>query len=168
MKLERFVESGAGKKALYASGALTVLFEGVETFALLAKIQKEADGLTAFDSKPGNNQEYMQKFLDALSDEGRELYRGTYLKMDNLYPAIYTSFFMLLMAKLNGKADWKLLVPLVTLCFDYGENYGTKKMLETMTVSKGMARFASTCTNMKMLCLVTTFNLLGLSWWQNR
>ena len=167
-KLMSFVESGAGKKALFCSGALTVLFESVETFVLLDKIQKEAGGLTAFDSKPGNDRAYMQAFLDALSEEGRALYAGTYLKMDNLYPCIYTSFFVLLMAKLNGKADWKLLVPLLTLCFDYGENYGTKKMLETMTVSEGMARFASTCTNAKMACLTGTAALLGLSWWQNR
>ena len=156
------------KKALIVSGALTVAFECIETFVLLDKIQKEADGKTAFDSKPMNDQKYMQEFLDALSDEGRELYRGTYLKMDNLYPLIYTSFFMLLLTQLNEKADWKLIVPAITLCFDYGENYCTAKMLETMTVSKGMARFASTCTNCKMLSLTATSALLGLSWWQNR
>lgn len=167
-KLEGFVESGAGKKALFCSGALTLLFEVVEDLGLLGTIQKEAGGLTPFDSKPGNDREYMQAFLDALSDKGRALYADTYLKSDNVYPLVYTSFFVLLLTKLSGKADFKLLVPLLTLCFDYGENYGTKKMLETMTVSEGMARFASTCTNCKMLTLTGTAALLGLSWWQNR
>ena len=167
-RFETFALSDAGKMGAYASAALTGVFECVETFALLAKIQREADGNTPFDSKFGNNRDYMQGFLDALSEEGRTLYRGTYLTMDNLYPLVYTSFFVLLLTRLNGKADRKLVVPLLVLCFDYGENYGTKKMLETMTVSKRMARFASTMTNGKMLSLSATAGLLGLSWRQNR
>ena len=43
-QLENFAKSDAGKLALYASGALTMLFEGVETFVLIPKVQKEADG----------------------------------------------------------------------------------------------------------------------------
>lgn len=48
-QLENFAKSDAGKLALYASGALTMLFEGVETFVLIPKVQKEADGKMIFD-----------------------------------------------------------------------------------------------------------------------
>ena len=106
-QLENFAKSDAGKLALYASGALTMLFEGVETFVLIPKVQKEADGKMIFDLSFMNSQEKMQEFLDALTDKGTDLYLNTLLKTDNVFPLIYSTFFALFLTKFGGKADCK-------------------------------------------------------------
>ncbi len=154
-KLENFVKSDAGKLALYASGALTMLFEGVETFVLIPKVQKEADGK-------------MILFLDALSDKGADLYLNTLLKTDNVFPLIYSTFFALFLTKFNGKADWKTALPYLMLCFDYTENFCSTKMLKSGEVSKSMALFANTMTKGKMLTMTTILNLMALAWWNSR
>ena len=152
-QLENFAKSDAGKLALYASGALTMLFEGVETFVLIPKVQKEADGKMIFDLSFMNSQEKMQEFLDALTDKGTDLYRNTLLKTDNVFPLIYSTFFAL---------------PYLMLCFDYTENFCSTKMLKSGEVSKSMALFANTMTKGKMLTMTTILNLMALTWWNSR
>ena len=167
-QLENFAKSDAGKLALYASGALTMLFEGVETFVLIPKVQKEADGKMIFDLSFMNSQEKMQEFLDALTDKGTDLYRNTLLKTDNVFPLIYSTFFALFLTKFGGKTDWKTALPYLMLCFDYTENFCSTKMLKSGEVSKSMALFANTMTKGKMLTMTTILNLMALTWWNSR
>ena len=166
-KLESFATGSAGKRAVLAAGALTGLFESVESFLLLPKISKMADGKKPFDTAFGNDREKMQAFLDALSDEGTDLYRHDYLRMDNLYPFIYGSFMTLAMVRWNKKADWKAALPPLLMAFDYVENTCSAKMLDSGTVSKRMARIASTATNCKMLTMIATIDLLAWSLWKD-
>ncbi|MBO4382489.1 MAG: hypothetical protein J5847_00180, partial [Clostridia bacterium] len=84
-----FAKSDTGKAALIASAALTGVFESVESFVLIPKISKQAGGHPVFDTAFRNNYEQMKAFLDALTEEGRDLFQHTYLKMDNLYPFVY-------------------------------------------------------------------------------
>ena len=167
-KLENFAKSDAGKLALYAGGALTVLMECYETFVLTPKIQKAAGGRTIFDTAFMNTPEQMQEFLDALSDKGADLYLNTLLKTDNVFPLIYSTFFALFLTKFNGKADWKTALPYLMLCFDYTENFCSTKMLKSGEVSKSMALFANTMTKGKMLTMTTILNLMALAWWNSR
>jgi hypothetical protein len=167
-KLGNFAKSDAGKLALYASGALTVLMECYETFVLTPKIQKAAGDRTIFDTAFMNTPEQMQEFLDNLTDEGRDLFRNTYLKSDNIYPLVYTTFFSLFLARFTDKTDWKACLPLALMVFDYAENYGSAKMLDTGKAEPAFARFANTMTKAKMMSMLATINLSLFAWWQSR
>ena len=167
-KLEQFAKSDTGKLALYASGALTVLMECYETFVLTPKIQKAAGGRTIFDTAFMNTPEQMQEFLDNLTDEGKDLFRNTYLTSDNIYPLVYTTFFSLFLARFTDKTDWRACLPLALMAFDYAENYGSAKMLDTGKAEPAFARFANTMTKAKMLSMLATINLSLLAWWQSR
>lgn len=167
-KLEQFAASKTGKQAIFLTGALTGLFECVETFVLIPKVQKQADGKAIFDLSFMNTPEQMQEFLDALTEEGKDLYLNKLLKIDNLFPLIYSSFFSLFLTKFNGKADWKAALPLAMLCFDYTENFFSAKMLKEDTVSQKEAVFANTMTKGKMLTMTAILNLMALAWWKSK
>lgn len=159
-KLESFALSDNGKVALLVSGALTGLFEGVESFVLIPKMSKEAGGLPFFDNTFKNPPEQMRQFVETLSEEGKDLYRKAYMKSDNIYPLIYSTFFTLFFIRTNGKADWKAALPYVLIAFDYTENLCTAKMVRDGTVTTKFARFAGAVTKTKMITLLATINLL--------
>lgn len=166
-KLAAFAKSDAGKAAFLVSAGLTGLFEGVESFGLIPKISKQADGYPIFDAAFRNNHEQMTAFLEALTEEGRDLFLRTYLPMDSFYPFVYGTFFSLALLRWNKEADWKTAVPLILMGFDFAENASSLKMLKDGTVSPAFARFASTMTNCKMLTMLITFALVGGAWWTN-
>ncbi|MBO7682977.1 MAG: hypothetical protein J6T17_09545, partial [Clostridia bacterium] len=139
-----------------------------ETFVLTPKIQKAAGGRTIFDTAFMNTPEQMQEFLDNLTEEGRDLFRNTYLTSDNIYPVVYTTFFTLFLAHFTEKTDWRACLPVALRVFVDFENYGSAKMLDTGRAEPAFARFANTMTKAKMLSMVATINLSLLAWWQSR
>jgi len=54
------------------------------------------------------------------------------------------------------------------MVFDYAENYGSAKMLDTGKAEPAFARFANTMTKAKMMSMLATINLSLLAWWQSR
>ena len=161
-KLSSFAKGDAGKAAFAVSAVLASAFELGETFVLIPKVQKEADGKMIFDLSPMNTQEKMQEFLDALSEEGTDLYLNKLLKVDNIFPFVYGTCFTLGLLRYEDKVSWKTFLPLALMCFDLTENACSAKMLKDGTVDKKMALFASTMTKCKMTCMTATLTFLGL------
>ena len=105
--------------------------------------------------------------LGLLGEAGRNAYLTVNL-MDFFYPIIYTAFFCISMCLTytfiyppESKRNWLLLLPLVTLLADYGENICIRNMLLNYpTQLQGFPLAATLLTPLKTTLLVVVLLLI--------
>jgi hypothetical protein len=134
--------------------AITLAVYGAMMFWTLPGISAAAEGLVAFDMRPGGySPDEARRFLAALTDEGRALYLGPQHLLDLFYPA--------LLAIVLGGAVWGLVrsaalrwillaVILGGMLADYTENALVKGLIESFApVTDAAVQSASLATLVK-------------------
>ena len=151
------------KKALiWITGIVTVIMTGIMDFVYFPRIEKNTDGIKAFDMNSfGYPYEQAVRFLELIDEEGREIYLKKQLPQQTVYPFVYTTFFTLAFEQLKGKNRPLLAIPGLLFTFDYLENICSIKMLRDRKTTPKLAKFASTMTLLKSLTMYTIFGLLG-------
>jgi hypothetical protein len=131
-------------------------------------LTKAADGLVAFDLRPGGYSFAEAKhYLETLSDDGNFFYRGVQHKLDTFFPAfegIAVGWAVFLLAP----AGWKngrfvLLLPaLAGTVFDYLENASVAVMLKAGAtgLTQKMVTTASMFSQLKALFVTIAMVLL--------
>ena len=143
------------------TGILTVIITGIMDFILFPIIEKNTEGIKAFDMNSfGYSYEQAEKFLELIGERGRNVYLKIQLPLDFVYPVIYTVFFETLITALSKKITPLLGIPAALFCFDYAENICSVVMLRDMKTTKALARTASTFTLIKSLLMYTTFLII--------
>lgn len=97
-----------------------------------------ANGLMMFDTRPtGYNLQQAKNIIAALGQDGQYFYLNTQLWLDAIYPASFAIAFGLLIAKFSQILHYQtrlitvlLVAPLLTVIFDYTENYYIADMLQ--------------------------------------
>jgi hypothetical protein len=134
-------------------------------------ITKAAGGNPLFDMRPfGYDAQDAQKFLRALTPDGRQLYISVQLKLDTLYPVLM-AISLGLGAYLLSPVRWKLcrwtgaVFAAAGAGFDYLENHFVLEMLRwnTGAIAPDLIQAASrasvlksVCTTIAITCLVAT------------
>ncbi len=112
---------------------LFVITQGMYLYMVLKSIpavKAFSKGLELPDLMPtGYSTSYIPKLLNALGEEGRNLYMNYQLPLDMLYPLLFAVSYSVLLAYLfkKGVSDSSILnrfvaVPVVAALFDYSEN----------------------------------------------
>ncbi len=149
------------KKLIWVTGALTVAITGIMDFVNFPRIEKNTDGIKAFDMNSfGYPPEQAQRFLDLIDEDARQLYLKKQLPLDTIYPVIYTTFFISSLKTLGANKAMMAFPPALYI-FDNLENICSVKMLRDRKAPKPLARFASTMTLLKSLTMYSIFGFLG-------
>ena len=124
-------------------------------------IQANAHGLMAFDISPlGYSFEYARAFLDALSQNSRNVYLFIQEPLDVFFPLLSSLFFMLLLARLTkNNSNWPL-IGLFPLIFDYVENILVINMLIANNISSTLVKVSSIVTIIKSASYTTCYCLI--------
>lgn len=156
------------KIIIWVTGALTAIITGIMDFVFFPKIEKNTDGIKAFDMNSfGYPPEQAQRFLDLIDENARQLYLKKQLPLDTVYPVIYTTFFTTSLKALGAKKPL-LALPGVLYIFDNLENICSVKMLRDKKAPKPLARFASTMTLCKSLTMYSIFGILGFLFFKKK
>lgn len=156
------------KIIIWITGALALVITGVMDFVYFPRIEKNTDGIKAFDMNSfGYPPEQAQRFLDLIDEDARQLYLKKQLPLDSIYPFIYTTFFSTALTALNSSKATKAL-PGILFTFDYLENMCSIKMLKDKKAPTKLARFASTMTLCKSLTMYTIFGILGFKFYKSK
>ena len=135
----------------------------------IPQVEKYAPEINLFDLSPtGYSFEYAIELLDALGNNGRELYLFTQLPLDFLYPGLFAVSCSLLLSWLfmkSQKASSKLFyfcyVPVMAALFDYFENIFIVCILTSYpNVSEINVSLASYMTIIKSVLTTVFFVLL--------
>ncbi|MCR5041445.1 MAG: hypothetical protein K6C36_05010 [Clostridia bacterium] len=150
---------GSDKKKilLWVSGCATAVICLVMNLWLIPAIEKNTGGIRCFDMQSfGYTRETALRFLELIGDDGRSIYLRAQLPLDFIYPVCYTSFFSLLLVRLQKRATPLLALPILLAVSDYAENVCSIIMLRAMTVGEATAAFASACTVAKTALMYAT------------
>ena len=137
----------------------------------IPQVSAYAPGINLFDLSPtGYSFEYTIKLLDALGNDGRELYLYRQLPLDFIYPGLFAVSCSLLLSWLflktqqtNSKLFYFCYIPEVAGLFDYFENIFIVNILTSYTnVSEVSVSFASAMTITKSVLTTIFFVLLIL------
>lgn len=136
----------------------------------LPAIQAAAAGLRPFDLRPmGYSADEAQRFLNALSDEGRAMYAGTQHRLDFAFPGLLAVWSIWTLVKLLPR--WLALgfglVALIGAGADYAENARVAALLTGFDPQTAMA--ASHMSVLKSVCATLVYSvilagLLRLAW----
>jgi hypothetical protein len=102
----------------------------------------------------GYSPEDVRKFFEAIGEDGRRLYARTERSLDVAFPIIYGSLFATLLVLLYGRlgAKYLVLVPLLNVLFDFGENFTLSSLaLRFDGKVQPLARLAVVFTRFKSL-----------------
>jgi len=137
----------------------------------LPYIAAQADGLTAFDIRPGGyTHAEAQAFLSALTPEGRAHYEGPQRILDMAYPVLLVITLSWAVWRLSTDLpEWVapilILFASIGASFDFLENMHVARMLAAGPddVTPALVDAASTATvNKSLLTTLVLFSLLGL------
>jgi len=160
--------------------AAALVVYGAMLLWTLPAIQDAADGLAAFDMRPGGyTHAEALAFLSALSDEGRAMYLGPQRMLDTVYPALMSAVLVLATWRMTTERPWVLrllvlVVPISAGWQDYVENARVSVLLTqpVATVTEAQVAAASTATVWKSglttLALALVLVLLAQSIWKRR
>jgi hypothetical protein len=145
---------------------LTILFYSIP------KVTASAPEMKLFDLSPsGYTTEYAISLLNAIGQQGRDLYLSLQLPLDFIYPGLfiifYSIFFAWLLKKNHGlesKVYYALYLPILAGLFDYAENILIIMMLKAYPhLDSGLVAAASLATIVKSILSSIFFTLLLLS-----
>ncbi|HFA49966.1 MAG TPA: hypothetical protein ENJ95_13240 [Bacteroidetes bacterium] len=122
--------------------SLFILTNIVYAFMLLVTIPKVMNfsgGMKLLDMLPaGYNARYVKLLFGSLGEKGREVYLFNQIPVDMVYPFLFGITYCLVLAyfldklkKLNSPLIYLCLLPVLAGVFDYGENIGIIKMLNS-------------------------------------
>ncbi|MBQ7740077.1 MAG: hypothetical protein IJT65_02415 [Eubacterium sp.] len=170
-KLCEFALSKKGKAVTVISGVLTAVICLVMNFVLIPKIESTTNGVRCFDMNFAYGYATAKKFLELLSQEGKQIYLGVQLPLDFVYPIVYTVFFIFILIRLTKKANLLIVPPIILAVLDYTENVLSIVMLKADTLSKSVAAFGSVVTSVKTVLMYLIFLIIIISfilWLKNR
>lgn len=145
---------------------LTILFYSIP------KVISSAPETKLFDVSPaGYTTEYARSILNAIGQQGRDLYLSLQLPLDFIYPGLfivsYSLLFTWLLKKsyaLESKAYYAVYIPIVAGLFDYAENVLIIIMLKTYPqLNANLVAVASFATTAKSILSSIFFTLLIVS-----
>ena len=145
---------------------LTILFYSIPKVVTLAPEMK------LFDVSPsGYTSEYAISLLNAIGQDGRDLYISLQLPLDFIYPGLFIISYSLLFAWLlkknhgfESKVYYALYIPILAGLFDYAENVFIIMMLKAYPdLNSGLVTVASFATVSKSILSSIFFTLLILS-----
>lgn len=155
-----FVKSKKGTVLTVLSGAATAVLCLVMNLITLPHIEEMTQGIRCFDMNFGYDYATAQRFISLLDEAHKSYYLHVQLPLDFLYPAVYTLFFILLLAKLTGKLLPFCMLPLLLAVFDVTENICTILMLKASVLSQKTVSFASAATMAKTLLMYAVFAVI--------
>jgi hypothetical protein len=124
-------------------------------------IQANSHGLMPFDISPmGYSFEYARTFLDALSQNSRNVYLFIQEPLDLFFPLLSSLFFMLLLARLTKNNSNFPFIGLVPLIFDYVENILVINMLIANNISSTLVKVSSIVSIIKSASYTTCYCLI--------
>ena len=144
---------------------LTILFYSIP------KVVTSAPDMKLFDVSPsGYTAEYAISLLNAIGQEGRDLYLSLQLPLDFIYPGLFIIFYSLLFAwllkknyGLESKVYYALYIPILAGLFDYAENIFIIMMLRAYPdIGSGLVTAASVATIIKSVLSSIFFTLFIL------
>ena len=146
---------------LIVSGALTAVILAVMDIILIPAIQKAAGGLVCFDLQTfGYDYDTARAFMQALSEEGRQLYLYAQLPLDTVFLVVYTVFFILALRRLFASKA-AVVLPVLLAAADFAENTCTFLMLRDPGVlTARTAPIFGTITLCKTLLMYAVFAVL--------
>lgn len=104
----------------------------------LPEISASANGLKPFDLRPsGYSFEEAIAFLQAISDEGRDIYLGIQHTLDIFYPVLLAMVLVIFFTQMTSFI-WAGILSLIAIAgavFDFLENMGVKSLFELHKVS---------------------------------
>ena len=110
----------------------------------------------------GYNQNDISTLFNALTKEGREVYRENVGVVDMIYPLTYLPMLVLLLAMMGrslgaGRWRWAIVLPILGAILDYTENTLSLRLLDQWdSLSQDTAQYASLATQGKWIFLVLT------------
>ncbi len=144
------------KAALIVSGALTAIICLVMNIVLIPRIESSTEGIKCFDMNFGYSVETAKRFLELLSEDGRNIYLNIQLPLDFFYPVAYCTFFVLMLLKFAEKRKAFIALPILLAISDYTENICTIIMLKSAEFQPSLAAFASVVTCIKTVLMYIT------------
>lgn len=116
---------------------LTGLIYTLMLTVTIPMVMSHSGGLKILDMMPtGYDYTYVKSLLDALGEEGRNIYLYRQIPLDLLFPSLMGITFCLIFAyllrylnKLDSKWYYLVFFPLFAGLFDYCENFGFITML---------------------------------------
>ena len=105
----------------------------------IPKVMRYAGGLKILDMMPlGYTPDYVKFLFNTLGEEGRFVYLYNQLPVDMVYPLLFgvssclvLAYFLNKLGKIDSPLYYLCLMPLFSGLFDYGENIGIIRMLNT-------------------------------------
>ncbi|OEH92459.1 hypothetical protein [Bacillus solimangrovi] len=99
----------------------------------IPNVSNMAEGMKVFDLMPlGYDVDYAMKLLEALGEEGRNIYLLQQIPLDLVYPGLLGlsgAFLIARMTRNHNKMSLALFIPLIAATFDYLENMLVAYML---------------------------------------
>ena len=135
---------------------LAIAAAGLFIFMLAVPVPvlyEEAGGLLPFDLRPwGYGERYVQKYLNALSEEGIDTYLGLQHQIDLIFPVVLAAAFVVLFRRKLGTAAGLAMtvVAVIGAVADYSENALVTTIL-TSDVTPGQVMLSSGMTIVKWL-----------------
>ena len=132
------------------------------------KIAAYQDFQKILDLRMGYSFEECLSYLSGLGEDGRSLYKNCFFYIDLVYMLIYNTFYFSALLFLLGRTGLKkcnpvLLLPLLGLIFDLGENLLIRQMINNfLTMSQILCNVSSIFTVLKFVCAYGSLGFCGL------
>ncbi len=174
--LIRFMHKHSTGKLVLVLFTLTMAVYLTMLFYTIPAVTAFAPELPIFDLSPsGYSFNYGNELLNALGEEGRNLYLTIQLPLDFIYPGLFSITYSLMLVWLfgkifdaNSKTYYFSFIPFLAGIFDYGENVFIIKMINsfpdlqviTVKVASIFTIAKSSLTMLFFLLLIVGFALL--------
>jgi len=146
--------------------AITLGVYAAMVLIFLPKIAAEAGGLTPFDMRPmGYTAIEARAFLAALSDAGREIYRGPQHRLDMVYPLLLALCLGWGAVLLMSSPIWRALICFAALggmAADYVENMRVAVLLDLSPDAVTDAQIAAAARATVAKSALTTIAMIGI------
>lgn len=155
VKLSAWLEKNVKRKQMFLLLAADIIILAVMSFVLIPVICETTPGMTIFDLKAmGYDLNYVNSFIGAMSERGREVYLKGELALDLIYPLVYTLLYLAVANKVFKKRNIFVFMSIMILCVsDYVENILSYVMLLSNNLSAFTVGIASAATSVKSIFL---------------
>jgi hypothetical protein len=166
--IERIQKYSTGKNVIILFSITMVVYLTILLYSI-PKVVSSAPEIKLFDVSPsGYTTEYAISLLNAIGQEGRELYLSLQLPLDFIYPGLFIISYSLLFAwllkknySLESKVYYAIYIPIFAGLFDYTENVLIIMMLKTYpNLNSNLVTVASFATITKSILSSIFFTLL--------
>ncbi len=128
----------SGRKVIFLFILTNIVYMIMLTITI-PKVMSYSGSMKILDMMPmGYTPEYVKSLFITLGENGRFVYLYNQLPVDMVYPLLFgvssclvLAYFLNKLEKLDGPLYYLCLIPLLSGLFDYGENIGIIKMLNT-------------------------------------